>query len=91
MSENSIEVITVSDPRKLPARYIEYRHGDIAKAKAALLTDKLKEKKLRRYPDHVDTIYHFVSEMKKGWQIIAFDTTPKEKEVPSIIVEETNE
>jgi hypothetical protein len=90
MSEIAIEVITISDPRRLPYRYIEYRNGGLESAKESLLKDKLKDPSRRRYPEHVNTIYHYVSQSKTSWQIIAFDLTQKET-APSIIVEEANE
>jgi hypothetical protein len=81
MSEIAIEVITISDPRRLPYSYIEYRNGGLESAKESLLKDKLKHPDRRRYPEHVNTIYHFVSETNRNWQIIAFAVQVDKPEV----------
>ena len=86
MSINSdIEVIVVNDIRQLPKKYIPYTAGTILDAKQAILNDQKKQPEQRKLPAGINRIYHFVSLVKTGWQIIAIDPVPA-KVVASIVV-----
>lgn len=81
-----VEIIEVHDVRQLPKSFIPF-DGTPEKARELIVADQNKEPEKRRFPTGVNTIYHFVSTLKKGWHIVAIDPKPHTSEVDSILVE----
>lgn len=89
MSTQVIEIITVNKIKDLPKNYIPYA-GTAEQAQAAILADRTKKPESRQFFSDINTIYQFVSLVKKGWYITAILPTPQPRFAPIIVDEQVN-
>jgi hypothetical protein len=84
MSE-PIEIITVTDTRRLPKRHIPFK-GTAEQARDAILKDRENKPEDRKYPEGITAVYEYVSQITSWWRIVAIPIPETKEEKPQSIL-----